>query len=204
MRKTLPLLMCLLMACATARPDYYRPEDCHALSREARTAGAWSAGAQYTAVGLGAGTALAEAAKDSKPLTLSLALAAVLAGAVSLGADSAADAAHAEWQDNCPAPMPVPAQDDEPPTRPSPEAGANAPEARSSTMEKHDTLKLAQEGYEAYGDAAGWKTFDGRQMPKWEGVGEVVQARWQAAARRIAKLVDSANAEEASQATASS
>ena len=45
---------------------------------------------------------------------------------------------------------------------------------------------LAKEGYQAYGDAAGWKTFDARAMPRWEDVGPAVQERWTAAARQIA------------------
>ena len=27
---------------------------------------------------------------------------------------------------------------------------------------------IGQIGFDAYGDAAGWKTFDGRPMPTWE------------------------------------
>lgn len=42
-------------------------------------------------------------------------------------------------------------------------------------------------GYEAYGAAAGWKTFDGRPMPTWEQLGQSkggleTQRRWDVAA----------------------
>ncbi len=53
----------------------------------------------------------------------------------------------------------------------------------------HDVKALAEQGYNAYGEEAGWKTFDGRPMPTWSQVGEPVQARWIAAARRIAQQV---------------
>jgi len=47
-----------------------------------------------------------------------------------------------------------------------------------------------QIGYEAYGSAAGWKTFDGRPMPTWEqlggtDVGRETQRRWECAATAI-------------------
>jgi hypothetical protein len=104
MRKTLSAILCasLLGACAAVRQNTYRPEDCYTLGREARAAEAWHTASEYTAMGLGAGTALAEAAKDSKALTLSFAVAALVAGAVGIGAESTATAARREWIDNCP------------------------------------------------------------------------------------------------------
>jgi hypothetical protein len=46
-------------------------------------------------------------------------------------------------------------------------------------------LQLARIGYEAYGNSCHWNTFDGCQMPTWEGIGVEVQRRWQASAAAI-------------------
>lgn len=90
------LLGLLLAGCATVRPDYYTPDDCQRLRREARRAGAVQTGAQYVAAGLAAGGAVAEAVADSKAATISLAIGAVVAGALGLGAGSYADDAAEE------------------------------------------------------------------------------------------------------------
>jgi hypothetical protein len=47
-----------------------------------------------------------------------------------------------------------------------------------------------QIGYEAYGETASWKTFDGRPMPTWEQLGESgggleTQRRWEVSAQAI-------------------
>jgi hypothetical protein len=52
-------------------------------------------------------------------------------------------------------------------------------------MEEEKTL--GQVGYEAYGETAGWTTFDGRLMPRWHQLAEThpgreTQRRWQVAA----------------------
>lgn len=52
---------------------------------------------------------------------------------------------------------------------------------------------LGQIGYEAYGETANWKTFDGRQMPTWVELGatetgQETQRRWRVAGSAIAKL----------------
>lgn len=44
---------------------------------------------------------------------------------------------------------------------------------------------LGQIGYEAYGDAAAWKTFDDRDMPTWENVALETRRRWEVAALAI-------------------
>jgi hypothetical protein len=57
----------------------------------------------------------------------------------------------------------------------------------------NDTKTFGQIGYEAYGEMAGvhgaWKTFDGRDMPKWEALhgeaGELTKARWEVAAKAM-------------------
>lgn len=46
-------------------------------------------------------------------------------------------------------------------------------------------LPFAESAFNAYGDKAGWKTFDDRPMPQWDDVGEVVQARWVAAVKDV-------------------
>lgn len=47
------------------------------------------------------------------------------------------------------------------------------------------TKSFAQIGYEAYGLKADWKTWDGKPMPTWTDLGDVVRDRWQAAAEAI-------------------
>lgn len=44
-----------------------------------------------------------------------------------------------------------------------------------------------QIAYNAYGDHASWKTFDGRDMPRWDELGPVVRSHWIAAAARVAR-----------------
>jgi len=64
-------------------------------------------------------------------------------------------------------------------------------------MSDDGNLVLGQTGYEAYGSAANWKTFDGRPMPKWielgaSEVGRETQRRWEAAAVAIAAALAAA------------
>lgn len=54
--------------------------------------------------------------------------------------------------------------------------------------------RLGQVGYEAYAEKAGGKTYDGKDMPAWDDVGQEVQDRWEAAARAIAAEVQAAMA----------
>ena len=44
---------------------------------------------------------------------------------------------------------------------------------------------LAEKAYSAYGESTGGKTFDGRDMPKWDDLGERIQAAWCAAAQAV-------------------
>lgn len=51
-------------------------------------------------------------------------------------------------------------------------------------------MSPGQIGYDAYGAAAGWKTFDGRPMPTWQDLqatetGRETCRRWDAAAKAI-------------------
>lgn len=53
-----------------------------------------------------------------------------------------------------------------------------------------EMITLGQIGYEAYGQTAGWKTFDGRAMPTWDELGKTdsgkeTQRRWEVAATEI-------------------
>ena len=36
--------------------------------------------------------------------------------------------------------------------------------------------------FNAYGEHCGWKTFDGRDMPRWDAINEPVRQHWCAAA----------------------
>lgn len=44
---------------------------------------------------------------------------------------------------------------------------------------------LGQTGYEAYAQSTGGKTFDGRDMPRWEALPERIQKAWNDAAQAI-------------------
>lgn len=53
---------------------------------------------------------------------------------------------------------------------------------------------LGEVGYLAYGNAANWKTFDGRPMPTWHDlgtteIGRETQRRWESAAEAIESRV---------------
>lgn len=47
-------------------------------------------------------------------------------------------------------------------------------------MEYIDTF--AEGLFNAYGEHCGWKTFDGRDMPRWDGINDAVRGHWKAAA----------------------
>ncbi len=52
------------------------------------------------------------------------------------------------------------------------------------------TKSPGQVGYDAYGETAGWTTYDGRPMPRWEALGASVngretQRRWEVAATAV-------------------
>lgn len=44
------------------------------------------------------------------------------------------------------------------------------------------TTSTAQELYDAYGDHADWKNFQGNAMPAWKDLTDVVRGHWQAVA----------------------
>lgn len=47
-------------------------------------------------------------------------------------------------------------------------------------------MKHGQIGYEAYAASTGGKTFDGRDMPRWDELPPRIVAAWEAAASAIA------------------
>lgn len=54
-----------------------------------------------------------------------------------------------------------------------------------NTMTDENVLKLAKIAFDAYGEKAEWKTWDKRDMPQWNEVGEAIQERWVAAIRAV-------------------
>lgn len=56
-------------------------------------------------------------------------------------------------------------------------------------------IRFAESAFNAYGDAAGWKTWDSKPMPQWNEVGEVVQARWIAAVKDVFRKLKVRDAE---------
>lgn len=43
--------------------------------------------------------------------------------------------------------------------------------------------------YDAYADHAGWTTYDGRQMPQWADLTDVVRGHWEHTAMHIRAMV---------------
>lgn len=65
------------------------------------------------------------------------------------------------------------------------------PEVVKHTEElEYPKEEVAEVAFNAYGDKANWKTFDGREMPKWGAVGDDVQQRWVAAIEAVVKWFD--------------
>ena len=46
-------------------------------------------------------------------------------------------------------------------------------------------MTLGQVAYEAYATETAWRTFDDRQMPSWDDLGERIQRAWEAAAQAV-------------------
>lgn len=49
--------------------------------------------------------------------------------------------------------------------------------------------EVARAGYEGYGEWTGWKTFDDRDMPRWDDLPEQTRLAWVAAAGAIVRVV---------------
>lgn len=52
-------------------------------------------------------------------------------------------------------------------------------------MNQEETLRIAKIAFDAYNAAAGGKTWDGKDIPPFEAVGERVQANWCAAIKAV-------------------
>lgn len=50
-------------------------------------------------------------------------------------------------------------------------------------------LELAKIGYQAYGDKADWKNYQGLPMPAWDDLPENIKIYWQAAVKAIVESV---------------
>jgi len=46
-------------------------------------------------------------------------------------------------------------------------------------------LQKAKAGYDAYGEVAQWKNFQGADMPKWDDLPDTIQQSWCSAAKAI-------------------
>jgi hypothetical protein len=46
-----------------------------------------------------------------------------------------------------------------------------------------EVSEVAMGMFDAYGEHCGWKTFDGRDMPRWDGINDAVRSHWMAAAK---------------------
>lgn len=53
-----------------------------------------------------------------------------------------------------------------------------------------DIERLAKTGFEAYSHNAGGRTFDGRPIPTWDELGEIVREHWRVAARKMWELLE--------------
>ena len=51
-------------------------------------------------------------------------------------------------------------------------------------------IPYAEAAFNAYGNAANWRIWDDRPMPRWDAVGAAIQARWVAATKAVFKLLD--------------
>ena len=50
---------------------------------------------------------------------------------------------------------------------------------------KTDYRELGRIGYDAYGDVADWKNYEGKPMPSWNELPEDIRVKWTAAAKAI-------------------
>lgn len=48
-------------------------------------------------------------------------------------------------------------------------------------------IQMAKEGYDAYGEMAKWKNFQGADMPQWDALPDKIQKSWCSAAQAIVK-----------------
>jgi hypothetical protein len=52
-------------------------------------------------------------------------------------------------------------------------------------------FELARKMFEAYNEQGPnpWKTFDGREVPRWDGINEAVRMKWNAAAMTAIRII---------------
>lgn len=58
-------------------------------------------------------------------------------------------------------------------------------------MEPITIAQLARQLYDAYGQSAGWKNFQGNPMPTWEELPNNIRANWSASARECVRMAKS-------------
>jgi predicted MFS family arabinose efflux permease len=95
-------LVTLTGCAARMRPESYTPQICADLKRDAREATKVRTASAAIGTGLAAGGALAELAADSKAATVTLAVGALVAGAIGLAWAESADDIREEWVQQCP------------------------------------------------------------------------------------------------------
>jgi hypothetical protein len=61
-------------------------------------------------------------------------------------------------------------------------------------VKRHTPPNLAAVGYQAYGEWAGWKNYQGRPMPTWDELPDPQRHAWEAAAWAIARRVNNESA----------
>jgi len=59
-------------------------------------------------------------------------------------------------------------------------------DAVHSSMSTKTLAELAQTGYEAYGQEADWKAYNGEPMPKWHELPDHIHRKWKAAVGAVA------------------
>ncbi len=65
-----------------------------------------------------------------------------------------------------------------------------------SDSSMYTLAELAEGAFNAYGEHCGWKTFDGRDMPRWADVNDAVRSHWVAATEWLENaFTDMANAQ---------
>lgn len=51
-------------------------------------------------------------------------------------------------------------------------------------------MDLARIGYDAYGDRAEWKNYEGKPMPQWDELPQHIRDKWRSAAKAMKLYVD--------------